>query len=332
MEVEAWSRVSWARTVAQKFSYQGTLVRQAIDLAFLTGQWERGWDYARLSENAELPRDEQVGVWSKAALLAWERGWDGYARWFGRKALRATTAVSIPWVRLYGYLGGVIAAAAGAGAVRSALDSYVRCVTTEEHATRSHRALQAGLIGLEAGCGPDEVRHFISRALPDHGEDLNHHAQRHYGYPLIVEATLREAEGRAQDRRILDASPSGVYQVNRARQHLLVARVHLKEERKLSALTELQQARHLLKAWPGRVLNTVEHETISSVGPLMVTPSQRKVLDLLVEGWGNRRIAEHLGLSERTIAVHVGTMLKRSKATSRTELVAQEMVRRLARQ
>jgi D-alanyl-D-alanine carboxypeptidase/D-alanyl-D-alanine-endopeptidase (penicillin-binding protein 4) len=50
-----------------------------------------------------------------------------------------------------------------------------------------------------------------------------------------------------------------------------------------------------------------------------LTPRQREVLRLIVEGLDNREIAERLGISERTARAHVSAVLDRLGATNRTQ-------------
>ena len=44
------------------------------------------------------------------------------------------------------------------------------------------------------------------------------------------------------------------------------------------------------------------------------------MLDLVIRGLGNRQIAERLGLSGKTVANHVSTLLVKCGATDRVEL------------
>jgi DNA-binding CsgD family transcriptional regulator len=49
---------------------------------------------------------------------------------------------------------------------------------------------------------------------------------------------------------------------------------------------------------------------------------EREVLSLVSRGWSNRRIAEHLFLSERTVARHVGSILAKLGVPSRSAATA----------
>lgn len=53
-----------------------------------------------------------------------------------------------------------------------------------------------------------------------------------------------------------------------------------------------------------------------------LSPREREVLILVARGWSNRRIAEHLFLSERTVARHVGSILAKLGVPSRSAATA----------
>ncbi|MFE6735863.1 LuxR C-terminal-related transcriptional regulator [Microbacterium sp. NPDC057650] len=53
-----------------------------------------------------------------------------------------------------------------------------------------------------------------------------------------------------------------------------------------------------------------------------LSPREREVLDLVAHGWSNRRIAERLFLSERTVARHVGNILAKLGVPSRSAATA----------
>lgn len=55
---------------------------------------------------------------------------------------------------------------------------------------------------------------------------------------------------------------------------------------------------------------------------LALTPRQKEVLDLLVDGKPNKIIASTLGLSEGTVKNHVGALFERFNVKSRTQLVS----------
>jgi DNA-binding NarL/FixJ family response regulator len=54
---------------------------------------------------------------------------------------------------------------------------------------------------------------------------------------------------------------------------------------------------------------------------LNLTPRQFEVLQLLVSGMTNKRIARKMGLSDNTVKAHVGAVLRSLDASNRTEAV-----------
>ena len=58
-----------------------------------------------------------------------------------------------------------------------------------------------------------------------------------------------------------------------------------------------------------------------------LTPSEQRVLDLLMEGKPNKVIARELNIEETTVKVHIRRILKKLNAANRTQaaLVAQAM-------
>lgn len=61
------------------------------------------------------------------------------------------------------------------------------------------------------------------------------------------------------------------------------------------------------------------HQDTSDIEPL--TPREREVLKLVAEGLPNKTIARELGISEHTAKFHVGSLLAKLGAGSRTEAV-----------
>jgi DNA-binding NarL/FixJ family response regulator len=53
-----------------------------------------------------------------------------------------------------------------------------------------------------------------------------------------------------------------------------------------------------------------------------LTPREMEVFAMLAEGAGNKTIAWKLGISEHTVKFHVGSIMSKLNATSRTEAVA----------
>jgi DNA-binding NarL/FixJ family response regulator len=60
-------------------------------------------------------------------------------------------------------------------------------------------------------------------------------------------------------------------------------------------------------------------------GPESLTPREREVAALLVEGLSNAGLAERLFISPRTAAVHVSNILTKLEMSSRTEVATWAM-------
>ena len=82
-------------------------------------------------------------------------------------------------------------------------------------------------------------------------------------------------------------------------------------------------------------LIVLHHESTAAILPLLsaaarpiptaggetLTPREIEVLGMLAEGEGNKQIARRLGISEHTVKFHVGSILAKLGAATRTEAV-----------
>lgn len=66
--------------------------------------------------------------------------------------------------------------------------------------------------------------------------------------------------------------------------------------------------------------NKIAPDTLDLLEVQELTPRERDVLEFVVDGASNNRIATALGLSEKTVSVHVSSLLRKTGAGSRTEL------------
>ncbi len=57
-----------------------------------------------------------------------------------------------------------------------------------------------------------------------------------------------------------------------------------------------------------------------SEAPETLTPQERRVALAVSRGWRNRRIAEALGISERTVKKHVAAACKKMQVEGRVQL------------
>ncbi|OII63338.1 hypothetical protein BJP40_24655 [Streptomyces sp. CC53] len=75
----------------------------------------------------------------------------------------------------------------------------------------------------------------------------------------------------------------------------------------------------MLRAEPGA---PTDEDTYRRTPPRL-TPRERQVLNGMREGLSNRRVGRSLGISERTVKVHVRSIFLKLGAASRTEAVVQ---------
>lgn len=324
-QVQAWLWVGQARrTISAAGMPEAGLQpvnRQVVDLARRLGSWERAWEAVTHSLRISYQRNEKVSLLAKAAHLAWEHGNLPDAISFGNEARKASTAVDLPWVRLYAYQAGVIAAAAGAGSIQAALDAYRSCVDIAGHATRTGRAWETAQVALDAHHPSKEVRRFLRNVGFDEHATLH---QKSFAAMITSDHDNNVAahcDWKNINLELLDAP-------DRARFHLAAARAALQRGRKSAAAVELNKGRAYLPHWPGRITTALNQAAATVLDAPLVTRAQQRVLDLLVEGYSNETIAQKLAISPRTVAVHIQALLHNTATKSRTDLATQELRRR----
>ena len=63
----------------------------------------------------------------------------------------------------------------------------------------------------------------------------------------------------------------------------------------------------------------LEHSAVARDGPdTPLSPRERDVLELVAQGLANKQIARRLGITERTVKAHVGSLFRRIGVTDRT--------------
>lgn len=318
--VDGWLAIADARAVADRLGHRMAIDRQAVDFAVHHGDWQRAMTWAREALDASIRPTERLALQAKAASLAWEAGDAADARTFGLEALASSAGVSVVWARLYGMVGGVVAAAAGAGSVAAALERYRRSVHPSEHATRRHRAMRVAVTAFDATGDRELVERFLRATIGD--------AHDQHERPLLTAIT----EGASwRDDGSLDAlidttaAPAAVL----ARAHVMRARGRRNVGRATAAAVDVLAARRLLAGWRGPALHEVDALLATEGIAPAVTPRQAEVRDLVVEGLADAEIAEALGIAVRTVAVHVHALLAAHGVPSRTALAVAVLRRRL---
>jgi DNA-binding CsgD family transcriptional regulator len=88
----------------------------------------------------------------------------------------------------------------------------------------------------------------------------------------------------------------------------------------------LAHARKAIRRWPkswiAREVHAVQQTHSLSDQEAMVTPAQRPILKLLLEGLRNAEIAERLGKSPNTVRNHIAEIFRAFEVSSRAELIA----------
>jgi DNA-binding NarL/FixJ family response regulator len=76
--------------------------------------------------------------------------------------------------------------------------------------------------------------------------------------------------------------------------------------------------RHLLSKLIDRLLGTSDASLTNL--PLRLTDRERQVLELILMACSNREIARQLGIEERTVKAHVGSLMRKTGADNRIDL------------
>jgi DNA-binding CsgD family transcriptional regulator len=297
----------------------GKIVRHAVDLAETTGQWQRGWRVVtdRLPEEAEPV--ERVVLAAKAALLALEAGRIDEAARLAERSTAAAAGMDQFWAVLYVALVEVALAARTAppAVTVRALGRYRRAVPADQHPQRSGRAWQAGAWALDGGVPPATVRAFLAATLPGGLPDW-----------CAGDAELALAEAAGDDAAAIRAGERLLARelgaVRRADALTRLGRSRLRAGRPREAGEAAAEACTLLAGWPGFRLEAARalRQAVAGVGPAL-TAREREVRSLVAEGLSNQEIADRLGVSPRTVAVHLSRLLAKTGCASRTELAVQ---------
>jgi DNA-binding CsgD family transcriptional regulator len=218
-------------------------------------------------------------------------------------------------------------------ATRTALAGLAAVIADDGYAPPSH-IHDIAVAALRAGLTADEVRPLVEQV----GFFPGHHLDDDHPWRQLLDAQLAEREERHQEAAALYSAAaesaeegSGVLARHRGTAHVGAARC-------LIALGDLDAARaHAMAAaerlarWRGWRVTELEQVQRrlglgpEPAGPESLTPREREVAALLVEGLGNTALAERLFISPRTAAVHVSNILTKLGMSSRTEVATWAM-------
>ncbi|HEY2948615.1 MAG TPA: AAA family ATPase [Micromonosporaceae bacterium] len=189
--------------------------------------------------------------------------------------------------------------------------------------------LEAARRTLATGAPWQTVRSLRRERLEPDGRRTRADAQ--------LRCALLAAEGR--DKAAVDAGLSGlegrpVAAWLDADTHLTVARCLARLGRPAEARSHAELAAGLLTRWPGSLRARVAELRTSLASSLAagaeLTAREVEVLGCLAAGMSNKQVARSLGISVRTVGVHVSNLLRKTRSASRTEAALWAVRHRLA--
>jgi DNA-binding CsgD family transcriptional regulator len=261
---------------------------------------------------------------AKVALLALEADRLDEATSLYELATAEATGMDQYWALLYVALLDVALTARQSepAATLRALGRYRRAVSPAEHSMRAWRAWSAAQYALDGGVAAPAVRAFLRTTLPSGLPG-----------PCGDEAELALAEAAGDHRRAVHAGERLLRQpasaVRCADALTRLGRAYLGLGRIAAAARCADKACALLAAWPpgprtraAHALARGVHTGTANAGPPL-TGREREVRSLVAAGLSNKDIADRLGVSPRTVAVHVSRLLAKTGCGSRTELAVQ---------
>lgn len=116
----------------------------------------------------------------------------------------------------------------------------------------------------------------------------------------------------ADDRALLDAAEAGAagFVLKKARCDEMVEAI-----RKIAGGSQLLDAASIR-------LGTRRHRAAIEGRVASLTPQERRIFDLVGEGYSNRQIADEMGLAEKTVKNYASNMLAKLGMSSRTQVAA----------
>lgn len=311
----------------------GKIARSGVDLATRNGDLERAWSIVWRRLPVEVDPVERVVLAVKAGLLALERGDDAVAARLLRRCVPDADLMEQPWVRTYvALLRVAVAARTGSPTdTEAALAAYRDCVPTTGHLMRPERVGRAVCWALAGGVSAAHARAVLDECLPDR-----------IGYATVAGSSWRDrALARAESAlRAAEGDDAGAVVAARdclagasasapedAEVHLRLAGCLDRLGRREDAESHARQAVELLADWPGfRQRHAIRYAArLAGPGPTTggPTPLSGRELEVLAEicrGRTNQQIGRALGISARTVAVHVSSVLTKTDCASRTEV------------
>jgi DNA-binding CsgD family transcriptional regulator len=294
----------------------GKIVGHAVDLAEWTGHWQRGWQAATTRLAEETDAVERVILAARAALLALEADrLDDAVRLAGRSTAGASGMDHFRALLYANLIGIALAARTGTPALAiRALRRYRLGVAPQAHATWPHQAWEAARWALVGGAGTGSVHAFLAAAVPAGLPD------RDADDAQLSLASDHERAIQAGERLLERELPA----VRRADALTRLGSRQLRLGRRAPAAAHAAEACALLANWPGFRLAAARKLARAAAGAApALTTREREVRELVATGASNQQIAARLGISPRTVAVHVSRLLAKTGCASRTELAIQ---------
>ena len=185
---------------------------------------------------------------------------------------------------------------------------------------------------LTAGIAVDEIRDgFAGTALADHPSLDRMHA---YAEGLLLHAEQRPDEAAVALRRVLDTAPREVDRPVQGVLETVLAQALLAAGDRAAARRAADAAITSLARWPGwrrdraeALAARLEGSSVRADGAL--TARESEVAALIAEGLTNGQLAERLFISPKTASVHVSNILAKLGLSTRAEIAAWEIRRRL---
>ncbi|GAA2319873.1 BTAD domain-containing putative transcriptional regulator [Glycomyces scopariae] len=323
-------------------AWGGKITRVAADAATGFGDLDRAWDLLSARARIETDPHERAVLAAKAGLLAVERDDLDTAERLCREGLDLVAGMDQGWVVTYPHwLAAALAARRadraepvrteaghaelgrtdlGRTELETALRAYRDAVPPELHRLREHRVIEVARLAQGRGTELAAVRRFLTDCLgtvPAPGSSP--HADL-----MWMESRLRQGDW-AGTLALLDGALAADQPHQRSTARTLAAEAHRRLGDRAAALAHARDALALLSRWPGHRRDAAAALVASLTAAPMtaaLTARETDVLRAAARGATNRRIAADLGISERTVEVHMSRLLAKTGTAGRTELVA----------